>query len=303
MSAMIRTFDHHDFDAWSLVAAKGDQRISVCLPAHNEEATVATIVERIIEHLVVRVPLVDEVVVVDDHSADATAKVAAAAGARVIDAAEVLPGHHNGPGKGTALWKSVHEAHGDLIVWCDADVTNFSTAFVVGLLGPLLGDPSIEYVKGFYRRPLGASGDGGGRVTELVARPLMSLLFPELTEIVQPLSGEYAGRRRLLERLPFVAGYGVEVGFLIDIARGFGLDVMAQVDLGTRRHRNRSLAQLGPQAMTIMQVVLRRADPGLVPDEALLIRPDEVPLAVDARELPPLVSLATYRDRHGAPRD
>jgi glucosyl-3-phosphoglycerate synthase len=294
---VLRTFDHHDFDASSLVEAKGGQRVSVCLPAHNEEATVGAIVGRIRQHLVEGVPLVDEVLVIDDHSTDATARVAQDAGAIVIDAAGTLPDAATGPGKGRALWKSVHACSGDLVVWCDADVSNFGPHFVVGLLGPLLTQPGISYVKGFYRRPLSATGDGGGRVTELVARPLLSLLYPALTSFVQPLSGEYAGRRSLFEQLPFVSGYGVEVGLLVDISSRFGVDTMAQVDLGTRLHRNRTLHELGPQAMTIMQVLLRRADPTLVGDHADLMRPGQPPRPVSADEMPPLVSLPEYRHR------
>jgi glucosyl-3-phosphoglycerate synthase len=295
---VIRSFDHHDFDAAALVGRKQGQRISVCLPARDEAATVGGIVSLIRQELVDRLGLVDEIVVVDDHSVDDTAKHAAEAGALVVDAATTLADHGGGPGKGRALWKSVHAVSGDIVVWCDADVTNFSAHFIVGLLGPLLEDPGVCYVKGFYRRPLGASGDGGGRVTELVARPLLSLLHPHLAEVVQPLSGEYAGRRSALEQVPFFAGYGVEVGLLIDLARLFGLDALVQVDLGTRRHRNRPLSELGPQAMTIMQVALRRADPALLESSALLVRPDETSVVVSCEELPPLVTVPAYRAAH-----
>ena len=294
---MVRTFDHHDFDHATLLEAKGTQRVSVCLPARNEQATVGAIVGRLHDALVQRVPLVDEIIVMDDGSTDATAQVAAAAGAVVFDASSTLAAHGAGPGKGMAMWKTVYASTGDIVVWCDADVTNFATHFVTGLLGPLLTNSDVAYVKGFYRRPLSAAGAGGGRVTELVARPLMSMFFPELTSFVQPLSGEYAGRRWLLEQVPFVAGYGVEVGLLIDIAAGWGVDVMAQVDLGTRLHRNRTLTELGPQATTIMQVILRRALPGLVADAAELIRPGLPPAAVHADELPPMNTVASYLER------
>lgn len=295
---MIRSFDHYDFDAASLVERKGGERISVCLPARNEESTVGEIVTRIREQLVERTPLVDELMVIDDHSTDATADRAEEAGATVVDAAGVLPDVAGGSGKGRALWRSLHASTGDIVVWCDADVTNFGTQFVVGLLGPLLTEPELLYVKGFYQRPLGTGGDGGGRVTELVARPLLSLLHRELTSVVQPLSGEYAGRRVALEQVPFVSGYGVEIGLLIDLAARFGTDAMAQVDLGTRRHRNRPLRDLGPQAMTIMQVALRRAEPGFVEESAVLVRPEEPPLVVSAEELPPLLSVREYLGRH-----
>jgi glucosyl-3-phosphoglycerate synthase len=232
----------------------------------------------------------------DDSSTDATARVAEDAGAVVIDASTTLPEHGAGPGKGMAMWKTIYASSGDIVVWCDADVTNFAPHFVTGLLGPLLTSGDLAYVKGFYRRPLSAAGDGGGRVTELVARPLMSMFFPELTSFMQPLSGEYAGRRWLFEQVPFVAGYGVEVGLLIDIAAGWGVDVMAQVDLGTRLHRNRTLKELGPQAMTIMQVILRRAQPGTLAESGQLIRPDLPPAAVDAHELPPMTTVARYAE-------
>ena len=293
---MVRTYDHHDFDPVLLLEAKGTQRISVCLPARNEQSTVGGIVGRLREALVQRVPLVDEVLVMDDSSSDATARVAEEAGAIVVDASGTLTEHGAGPGKGMAMWKTIYASTGDIVVWCDADVTNFAPHFVTGLLGPLLTDGDLAYVKGFYRRPLSAAGDGGGRVTELVARPLMSMFFPELTSFMQPLSGEYAGRRWLFEQVPFVAGYGVEVGLLIDIATGWGIDVMAQVDLGTRLHRNRTLAELGPQAMTIMQVILRRAMPGTVTETGQLIRPGMTPAAVDAHELPPMITLSRYAE-------
>ncbi len=295
---MIRAFDHQDFDAAGLVEAKAERTVSVCLPAHNEASTVGPIVTAIREQLVDRHPLVDELLVIDDHSTDGTGEVAARAGADVVRTAELLTACPNGPGKGRALWKSVYASRGDVIVWCDADITNFTTAFVIGVLGPLLTAPDVVYAKGFYRRPLGTGGEGGGRVTELVARPLLSLLHPELTALAQPLSGEYGGHRRALEQVPFVAGYGVEVGLLIDLSRRFGIDALAQVDLGVRRHRNRSLEQLGPQAMTIMQVALRRHRPDLVPETSELIRPDTAPLTVSAAELPALVDVPEYVERH-----
>ncbi len=294
---MIRTFHHGDYDAASLARRKGGQTVSVCLPARNEEATVGGIVATIIDALIDRVPLVDEVLVVDDHSTDDTAVVAAAAGAKVIDASSMLAEHALGPGKGKALWRSLAGSTGELVVWCDADITDFGPHFVVGLLGPLIDIPDISYVKGFYDRPLAPDGEGGGRVTELTARPILSLLHPELTQFVQPLSGEYAGRRSLLERVPFFGGYGVEIGLLIDIARRAGIAAMAQVDLGVRVHRNRRLLELGNQATTILQTALRRVDPDLVPDVARLIRADGEEVEITSPELPPLVTIADYPRR------
>ncbi len=288
---MIRTFHHGDTDAAHLATRKGSQRISVCLPARNEEATVGGIVEEIIATLVDAVPLVDEVLVIDDHSTDDTAAAAAAAGAKVIDASTVLTEYASGPGKGKALWRSLARSTGDIIVWCDADVRNFGAHFVTGLVAPLILDPSIEYVKGFYERPLAADGEGGGRVTELTARPILSLIHPELTGFIQPLSGEYAGRRTLLERVPFFGGYGVETGLLIDIAREIGVEHMAQVDLGARIHRNRTLVELGEQAVTILHVALRRIDPSLVPDVAHLVRASGESVTITSPELPPMCSV------------
>jgi glucosyl-3-phosphoglycerate synthase len=272
---------------------KGGQTVSVCVPARDEEATVGQIVSSIRRDLVEGVELVDEILVVDDHSTDATAAVAAAAGARVVRAAEVLPEHDAGPGKGAAMWRSLYESDGDIVVWCDADLIGFESHFVLGLLGPLLMHADIDFVKGFYDRPSVAPNDRGGRVTELVARPLLALLFPHLTSIVQPLGGEYAGRRELLEQLPFVEGYGVDIALLIDIAAGFGTDAIAQVDLGTRVHRNRPLDELSPQATAIMQTALRRAGRA-APARATLVRPGLEPLEIVAAELPPLAAIPSY---------
>lgn len=291
---MIRTFRAGEFDPVALADAK-QERISVCLPARNEEPTVGLIVEAIRTELVERVPLVDEIVVMDDHSTDRTAEVAAAAGARVVAAEEVLPEYGEGHGKGEALWKSLYVAEGDLIVWCDADVREFDPCFVIGLVGPLVTRPDLAFVKGFYERPIDGRPGGGGRVTELVARPALALLFPQLSAVVQPLAGEYAGRRSVLEQLPFVEGYGVEIALLIDIAERFGVEVMAQVDLGVRHHRNRPLDELSPQAAAVLQAVLRRAGPGLAQRPATLVRPTHDPVEIDGAERPPMVEVPTYR--------
>ena len=217
--------------------------VSVCLPARNEEATVGAIVATVVAELA---GLVDEVVVVDDGSTDATAAVAATAGAKVVSA--------DRPGKGQALWKAMFVASGELLVFCDADIRHFSAGFVTALLEPLLASERIAFVKGFYQRP-----DGGGRVTELVARPVLSLLFPELAGILQPLAGEFASRRHVLERVPFTADYGVDLGLLVDVWRLVGLEGLAQADLGVRHHRNRPLDDLGPQAVQVLRAALDRA--------------------------------------------
>jgi glucosyl-3-phosphoglycerate synthase len=295
---MIRTFHHDQFEVGALVERKRHDGhvVSVCLPARNEATTVGTIVEQLQTDLV-DAGLVDEVLVMDDHSSDATAKIADAAGALVVPVDEVLPELGPGTGKGEALWKSVAASRGDLIVWCDADITDFGPRFVVGLLGPLLASNEVDFVKGFYDRPVAGSAHGGGRVTELVARPTISTLFPHLSSIVQPLSGEYAGRRSLLERVPFVQGYGVDLGLLIDITELEGTSVLAQVDLGTRRHRNRPLDELGPQALAVLQTALRRAGTGYGEEVATLVRPDLEPVQVDVGERPPLISVPGYELR------
>ena len=300
---MIRTFHHEDFAAEPLAERKALEGhvVSVCLPARDEADTVGAIVATLRRTLVDRVGLVDEVLVMDDHSTDRTARVAADAGARVVAVDDVLPELGPGEGKGEARWKSVAAAEGDLIVWCDADITDFGPRFVTGLLGPLLSARDVDFVKGFYDRPVGLAPHGGGRVTELVARPSIALLYPHLASIVQPLAGEYAGRRSLLEQLPFVQGYGVDLGLLIDIAELEGTEVLAQVDLGTRRHRNRPLDELGPQALAVLQTALRRADPA-AGGAATLVRPDLEPVEVGVAERPPLVEVASYRERIDAIR-
>ncbi len=271
-----RTFCAASWCAAELADARQAQgtTVSVVLPALDEEATVGAIVTAIREALVLRAPLVDEVVVADSGSADRTAAVAAAAGARVVDVATVLPAHGRVPGKGEALWKALAATTGDLVVFVDADLVGFDPQFVVGLLGPLLTDPGIGYVKALYDRPLstaeGIAPSGGGRVTELVARPLLNAFWPELAGFVQPLSGEYAGRRELLEQVPFVSGYGVELGLLVDLAGLAGVDALAQVDLGTRRHGHQSDAALGRMAGQILQTALARRPRSGAPAAELL---------------------------------
>jgi glucosyl-3-phosphoglycerate synthase len=295
---MYRTFHHTDFAARELAEQKARQGhvVSVCLPARDEAATVGQNVELLRTTLLEAVGLVDEILVVDDHSVDRTAEIAAKAGARVVSVDDVLPELGPGEGKGEALWKSVAAAEGDLIVWCDADILDFGPRFVVGLVGPLLAGPDIGFVKGFYDRPVEGSAHGGGRVTELMARPAIAALFPHLASIVQPLSGEYAGRRSLLERLPFVQGYGVDLGLLIDIAELEGSEAIAQVDLGTRRHRNRPIDELGPQALAVLQTALGRSTAGL-DRAATLVRPDLEPIEVGIGERPALVEVSGYRRR------
>ena len=253
-----------DWPVPRLVAAKAGTRVSVVIPARDEESTVGVIVGAIRRQLVDAVGLVDELVVVDSRSRDATAAVAAAAGAAVVAQDAVLADLPPLDGKGEALWKGLAASTGDVVVFVDADLHDFTTDFVTGLLGPLLCDPTVAYVKGFYHRPLVAPGatvpDGGGRVSELVARPLLNLHWPSLSGFIQPLAGEYAGRRSVLEAIPFVTSYGVELGMLVDLLETVGLDALAQVDLGTRRHRHHDIEALGRMAGQIMLTAASRLE-------------------------------------------
>jgi glucosyl-3-phosphoglycerate synthase len=291
---MFSTFRAGQFRPADAVAAKRGRRISVCLPARDEAATVGVIVERIRAELVERHPLVDEILVVDDGSADRTAAVAADAGARVVHAPSVLAGAAPGPGKGEAMWKAVHVSTGELVAFCDADVVDFEPDFVTGLVGPLLTRDDVAFVKGFYERPLGEGGQGGGRVTELAARPAIALLHPHLSGIRQPLAGECAARREVFESVPMIGGYGVDLGLLIDVAERYGVAAMAQVDLGRRVHRNRSLHELSAQATAVTQVALQRSGRGLAPGlpwQASLQRAPGETVTVTMTELPPLRTL------------
>ena len=291
-------------DARRLARIKQDQglAVSVCIPARDEEATVGHIIATVRRTLMESTPLVDEIVVLDDGSVDATAEVAAWEGARVLPVAEVLPGTGAGRGKGNAMWRSLYAASGDIVCWVDADIRNFGPQFVTGLVGPLLTDPDRAFVKGYYRRPLHGEPTGGGRVTELLARPLLSVLFPELVGFVQPLSGEYAGRRSVLETVPFVEGWGVELGLLVDVVARVGLHATAQADLGVREHRNRPLEELGPQATAILVTALRRAGLSTV-DHATLTRFTDafepVAVEVDTAERPPMDTVPEYRTKFG----
>ncbi len=214
--------------------------------------------------LMEEVPLLDEIVLIDSGSVDYTREIASDLGIPVYIHQEVLPRYGAYHGKGEALWKSLYVLKGDIVAWVDTDIKNIHPRFVYGILGPLLRDPVIQYVKGFYRRPL-REGDkliagGGGRVTELTARPFINLFFPELSGLIQPLSGEYAGRRSALEKMPFFTGYGVETGLLIDILDAYGLRAIAQSDLLERIHHNQPLPSLSKMSFAIMQVVFSRLE-------------------------------------------
>ncbi|OKJ94242.1 glucosyl-3-phosphoglycerate synthase [Amycolatopsis sp. CB00013] len=250
-----RTWQNPDWTLDDIVAAKGDRTVSVVLPALDEEDTVAEVVGTV-RPLVGTV--VDELVVMDSGSTDATAELAARAGARVVHREDVLPELPPVPGKGEVLWRSLAATTGDVVVFLDSDLVDPDPAFVPTLLGPLLCEEGVHLVKGFYRRPLRLESSGGGRVTELLARPVLSALRPSLSGLIQPLGGEYAATREFLESVPFAAGYGVEIGLILDAEARYGLEGLAQVNLGVRKHRNRSLLQLGVMARQILGTALAR---------------------------------------------
>ena len=315
------TFHHHQFDdPAALLRSKQEQdlRLSLCIPTLNEAATIAGVVEAI-RPLRDQIPLLDEIAVIDSGSNDQTCRIAASAGADVYVATEILPELEPMVGKGENLWKALYQLRGDIIIFIDGDILNLHTGFVTGLVGPLLLDAELGYVKGFYARPghgvpqgAGDASDSGGRMTEILVRPLLSLFFPSLARFIQPLAGEYAARRSLLERIAFPVGYGVELAHLLDLSAACGLDVFAQTDLGERRHRYRCNRQQGQSAFGVLQVFFRRlyqqgrmvGDPGPEHMPALIqfVRSHEGFRAEEFRlpepERPPLTDLKQYRLRH-----
>ncbi|MFF0449054.1 glucosyl-3-phosphoglycerate synthase [Streptomyces sp. NPDC004609] len=286
-------------------AARGTT-VSVVLPALNEEATVGDIVTVIRRELMEAVPLVDELVVIDSGSSDRTGEVAAAAGARVVHRDAILPRIPALPGKGEVLWRSLLVTRGDVVCFVDADLRDFSADFVSGTIGPLLTDPGVQFVKATYDRPLGDLSGQGGRVTELVARPLLNLHWPRLAGFVQPLGGEYAARRSLLERLPFPVGYGVELGLLVDALHTVGLDALAQVDVGSRKHRHQDGQALGRMAAAIYRTAQLRLSRGHLVRPALtqFERGEDgfIPRThpVDTEERPPMREIGEYAARRAA---
>lgn len=299
-----------DLEAWPqsrVVVAKADARVAVVLPARDEAATVGEIVSSIRGELGSgTTPLVDEVIVVDSASRDATARVAADSGARVVALHDVVAEVPPRPGKGEAMWRGVAATTADIVVFVDADLQSFDPRFVVALLGPLLSDPQVQFVKAAYDRPPidpSLPSNGGGRVTELMARPWLSAFWPELGGVLQPLAGEYAARTSLLRKLPFRCGYGVDLGLLLDTYRLAGLDAIAQVDLRRRWHRHSDLPSLGRMAAEVMHTALDRlvADgrlPGGLDVATRLWQPERLegsvalrPHDVDVAERPPLDSL------------
>jgi glucosyl-3-phosphoglycerate synthase len=274
-----------------VAAAKGDASVAVCIPCRDEAATIGPLVTMVRTELMERVGLVDELVVVDDRSTDDTAGVAAGAGAEVVPIDKIHLDHGEGHGKGNALWASLLASRSDVVVWVDGDLTSFEPDWIARLAAPLLDDPDVALVKAFAHRPQRMGG--GGRTTELVARPLLSLYFPELVGLQQPLAGEYAGRRDVLETLPFCEGWGVEIALLIDIAARNGAGAIAQIDVGVREHTHRQLESLSVQAAEVMATMLGRAPGGslLTDDEPVLRRADGSIVRLNLAERPPIVTL------------
>jgi glucosyl-3-phosphoglycerate synthase len=310
------TFHASEFrDVQRLLELKHRQgvTISVGLPALNEEKTIGLVIRRIREPLMEKVPLIDQLVVIDSDSTDRTREIARELGVPVVRHRDILPEVGAYQGKGEALWKSLHVLDGDIVAWIDTDISNIQPRFVYGLLGPLLREPRIGYVKGFYRRPIRDGGrlvpEGGGRVTELMARPLINLFFPELSGMIQPLSGEYAGRRALLESVPFFSGYGVEIGLLVDILEAAGLSAIGQVDLERRIHRNQPLANLSQMSFTILQAAIDKLEErhriellSEVGRSMKLIIQDAERLSLEMREIgdamrPPMRTIPAYQER------
>ncbi len=313
-SILGNTFDAEEFrDTAQLVQAKLRQRLTISLafPTLNEEATIGKEILVLKTELMDRAPLLDEIAVIDSGSTDRTREVASAYGAVVYASAGILKRHGSHRGKGENLWKSLYALSGDIIVWIDADITNIGPKFVYGLVGPLLRDPAIAYVKAFYERPMrtekGLVPSGGGRVTEILVRPLFSQFYPELASLVQPLSGEYAGRRSLLERLPFSVGYGVEIGHLIDIYHTTGVGSIAQVNMASRVHRNQSVHALGKMAFGVLSTFHQRLvkygeahlakEPGRehISVSAGERGPEALRAEIASVERPPMIEIEEYR--------
>src|SRR6056297_1663575 len=314
------TYHHSSFrDLRELVEAKEKQglKISLCIPTLNEEKTIGKEVVIFRSELQQRYPLLDEIAVIDSGSTDRTLEVAASFGADTYLSSDILPDLDPKRGKGENLWKAIHQLSGDIIVYIDADIKNIHPRFVYGLLGPLIQREETKYVKAFYDRPLafsqGVRPSGGGRVTEILIRPLFSLFFPELTGLIQPLSGEYAVRREVLEQIPFPIGYGVETSHLIDVYQQWGLTAFAQTDLDQRVHRNQDTRSLGKMAFGILQTFFSRL-------QALDIIHDKLELShilrqfqahdeefetleieIMEEERPPMITVDEYRAKRGLP--
>lgn len=314
------TFHHSQFwDLKKLIEEKERKniRISLCIPTLNEEKTIGKEVVIFRSELMQRYPLLDEIAIIDSGSEDNTLEVAAAFGAQVYSATDILPHLENKRGKGENLWKAIYQLTGDIICYVDADIKNIHPRFVYGLVAPLIYNYETKYVKAFYDRPLayshGVRPSGGGRVTEILVRPLFSLLFPDLTGLIQPLSGEYAVRREVLERISFPIGYGVETSHLLDVYHKWGLSAFAQTDLDQRVHRNQSTRDLGKMAFGIMQTFLRRSEKlGIfkeIPNYHTILRQfqaqekdyHQIEFSIVEDERPPMITIPEYREKYSIP--
>jgi glucosyl-3-phosphoglycerate synthase len=287
--------------------------ISIVLPSFNEQQTVGRVVRTIKSYLMDKINLVDEIILIDSGSTDQTREIASRLDIPVYIHQEILAGHGSRNGKGEALWKSLYVSKGDIVLWIDTDILNINPRFVYGLIGPLLVHPELMFIKGYYRRPMRVGSKtqagGGGRVTELTARPLINLFFPELSGVVQPLSGEYGGRREALEQLPFFSGYGVETGLLIDVFERFGLSAIGQVDLQERIHHNQPLESLSMMSFAIIQVIIQRIEKRYgreiledVNKTMKLIRHSNDRLYLDVEEIselarPAIIELREYQEK------
>jgi glucosyl-3-phosphoglycerate synthase len=295
--ATISTFDPSGWTVERLIEAKGSRRVTLCFPCRDEVATIGGLVTMARRRLVEATGLVDDLLVVDDRSVDGTGIAAAQAGARVVHIDDVHQRHGSGSGKGNVLWGSLLVSDGDFMVWCDGDLTSFTHHWVERLLAPLVSDDGVALVKATYLRPTHLGG--GGRTTELVARPLLSLFAPALAELGQPLSGEFAGRRDALEAIPFVQGWGVEIALLLDIANRYGEGSITQVDLGVRHHRHRTLETLSVQAAEVMATFLSRIGRGCTLDSTTLRHADGSVIPLNLSERPAVSALVPT----GAPQE
>ncbi|MDA3940972.1 MAG: glucosyl-3-phosphoglycerate synthase [Spirochaetia bacterium] len=312
------TFHHSAFeDLDKLVKEKEKQnlKISLCIPTLNEEKTIGKEIVLFNSELVTRYPLLDEIAVIDSGSTDNTLEVAQSFGADTYLASDILSDLDNKKGKGENLWKAIYQLEGDIIVYIDADIKNIHPRFVYGLLAPLIYNKKTKYVKAFYDRPLafseGIRPSGGGRVTEILIRPLFSLFFPELSAIIQPLSGEYAVSREVLEKLSFPIGYGVETAHLLDIYREYGMDAFAQTDLDQRVHRNQETISLGKMSFGILQTFLNRMKSyGMmtdIPELSTMLRQfqahddvfESIEQEIIEEERPPMITIPEYLEKRG----
>lgn len=309
------TYHHSEFwDLRKLVEVKKekDLKISLCLPTLNEEKTIGKEVIIFKSEMMERYPLLDEIAVIDSGSTDMTLEVAKNFGADTYLASDILPNLEPKRGKGENLWKAIYQLKGDIIVYVDADISNIHPRFVYGLIAPLIYRDEVKYVKGFYDRPLALSGGvrstGGGRVTEILVRPLFSLFFPDLTAMIQPLSGEYAVRREILEAIAFPIGYGVETSHLIDVYSKFGLEAFAQTDLDKRVHENKATQDLGKMSFGILQTFIKRGKALGILDKAdhtTILRQfqakrdqyEQKLIEIIEDERPPMIEIDEYRKK------